>query len=265
MSARPPLARAVGDSGLWHRPRDLDRITHGLLLMSLLLTAWAGLCWLARQPALGIDQVRVAAAPVHVTQRQVEDVVRRELRGTFFTIDLEASRRAFARLPWVREATVARRWPATLEVQITEYEAIAAWQDGGLVDRDGAVFQGAGDAELPVFGGPYGSSRLVAQRYAAARDALARVGLTPRAIELSPRHAWSIELKEGPRIELGRASDLAPLQRFLAVYPQAVAPLLPQVSHIDLRYRNGFALRGSDGKPLLPGGKTDPAATPRKA
>lgn len=249
MSAKA-LHASTPAAGLWHRPEDLDRISLTLLALSVALTVYAALHWLVHRPMFAIRMVSIVEPTVHVTQRQLEDVVRRELRGNFFTLDLEASRRAFARLPWVREARLARQWPATLEVRIVEQQAMAVWQDGGLVNPSGEVFQGATDADLPVLGGPAGSSALVAQRYAGVSAALARVGLKPRTVELSPRHAWSIELADGPRIELGRSADLAPLERFVAVYPQQVAPLMPRVSHIDLRHRNGFALRSRDGKPL---------------
>jgi cell division protein FtsQ len=255
----------MSDKRLWDRPEDLDRISLALLALGVALAVYGALYWLVHRPVFAISRVEVAERPAHVTARQVEDVVRRELRGNFFTLDLEASRRAFARLPWVREAALERRWPGTLEVRIVEQQAVAVWRDGGLVNRDGDVFQGATDADLPVFGGPDGSSRLVAERYAAVRAALAEVGLTPHAIELSPRHAWSIELQGGPRIEVGRSNDLAPLQRFLTAYRGHIEPVMPHLSHIDLRYRNGFVLRARDGKPIpLPGRAPTGAAVTRK-
>jgi len=258
----------AAESPLWNRPDDLDRISLSLLALSVALLVYGALFWLVHRPVFAISSVKVAEPPVHVTRRQVEDVVRRELRGNFFTLDLEASRRAFSRLPWVREATLERQWPGTLAVRIVEQEAMAVWQDGGLVNREGDVFQGASDADLPLFGGPDGSSRLVAERYAGIRSLLADVGLTPRVIELSARHAWSVELQNGVRIELGRSADMATLQRFVSAYPQQIEPLMPRLSQIDLRYRNGFALRSRDGKPLAlparPGRTPNGGAATRK-
>ncbi len=265
-----PIDRGIPErmptaKGLWNSPDGLDRLSLALLAVSVALAVYGSLYWLVHRPMFGISLVKVTEPPVHVTRRQVEDVVRRELRGNFFTLDLEASRRAFARLPWVREAALERHWPGTLEVRIVEHEAVAVWHEGGLVNREGDVFQGATDADLPVFDGPEGSSRLVAERFVAIRSALADVGLVPLAIELSPRHAWSIELQGGPRVELGRSTDLEPLQRFISAYPQQIEPLLPRLSQIDLRYRNGFALRSRDGKPVtLPGRTPQGTAVTRK-
>lgn len=246
---------------LWDAPAQLDRLSLALLALSAASVLVGGLYWLAHLPAFAFQRVVITEAPAHVTRRQIEDIVRRELRGNFFTMDLEASRRAFTRLPWVRDVSLVRRWPATLEVRIAEHEAIALWQEGGLVDRHGDVFQGATDAELPLFSGPEGSSRQVAERYAEIDKVLAVAGMKPRALLLSPRHAWTVELTDGTRIELGRSTDLAPLQRFLAAYPQQLGPLVSRIGHIDLRYRNGFALRSRDGKPLALPGRNAAAAT----
>jgi cell division protein FtsQ len=244
----------MADKRLWDDPSRLDRISLALVALSVAVVITGGLYWLLHRPTFGIHEVAITEAPIHVTRRQIEDVVRRELRGNFFTMDLEASRRAFTHLPWVREAWLVRRWPATLEVRIVEHEAVAVWQEGGLVDRQGDVFEGATEAELPLLSGPTGSSRRVAARFAQLDRILAAAGMKPKALLLSPRRSWTIELDGGTRIELGRAADLSPLQRFLAVYPQRIEPLMPRVSHIDLRYRNGFTLRSRDGKPLtLPG------------
>jgi len=240
----------MSDERLWDSPDQLDQISLGLFALSVALLVYTALFWLVHRPMFAINLVKVAHAPQHVTTRQIEDVVRRELVGNFFTLNLDQSRAAFAKLPWVRQATLQRRWPATLELDIVEQEAVAVWGDGGLVNRDGDVFQGATDAELPLLNGPEGSSRLVASRFVAVRERLATVGLTPRSLELSARHAWTIELEQGARIALGRANDLAPLESFIGVYPQQLAGLMPRVTQIDLRYRNGFALRSRDGKPL---------------
>lgn len=253
----------MSDDRLWNSPRRLDRLSLTLLVMGLALLSCGSLYWLLHRPSFGIDQVRIVEPPTHVTPRQLEDVVRRELRGNFFTMDLQAARQAFARLPWVREAGVARRWPGVLEVRIVEHEAVAVWQTGGLVDRQGDVFEAATEADLPLLGGPPGTSRLLVQRYVEIHRTLSQIGLRPRAVELSPRHAWTIELADGPRIDLGRAADLVPLQRFVAIYPQHIEALMPRIGRIDLRYRNGLALGSRDGTPLLLSARPS-AAPPRR-
>jgi cell division protein FtsQ len=50
-----------------------------------------------------------AAGPGHRGAARVRGTL--ALRGNFFTVDLEAVKETFEKLPWVRKAEVRRRWP----------------------------------------------------------------------------------------------------------------------------------------------------------
>ena len=111
--------------------------------------------------------------PAHVTRAQVEAIVKRELRGNFFTLDLAAARGAFERLPWVRRVAVRRHWPDRLEVALEEHVPLARWGERALVNTHGEVFAGAYDGELPVFSGPAGTAKEIAIQYQYFRRTLA--------------------------------------------------------------------------------------------
>ena len=92
-------------------------------------------------------------------REQVEEVVRREVHGGFFTVNLNTARAAFERLPWVRGANVRREWPARLDVVLEEHMPMARWGDEALVNMQGEVFRAAYDGDrfaravpLPQFG-----------------------------------------------------------------------------------------------------------------
>jgi len=82
-------------------------------------------------------------------------------------------------------------------------------------------------------------------------------GLAVAEIRLSARAAWEIKT-EGPvplTLELGRVEPAVRLARFVAYYPGTIAKLQnagTRVDRVDLRYRNGFAVR-------VPGFKEMPA------
>ncbi|MDP1635554.1 MAG: cell division protein FtsQ/DivIB, partial [Gallionellaceae bacterium] len=61
-------------------------------------------------------------------------------------------------------------------------------------------------------------------------------------LSLSPRYAWQVTLDDGMVIELGRDEMQQRLARFVAVYPYSLAAMARPVRHVDLRYRNGFAV-----------------------
>lgn len=259
------VTATTAEKRLWDKPQSLDRVTAGLLAFTAAAVVYGGLYWLVHQPLLPVTRVEFTHPLQQVTARQVEDVVRNELRGNFLTLDLRQAQSAFARLPWARTATLQRVWPNTLRVTLEEHEALAVWQSGGLVNRQGELFQGATDAQLPVFSGPEDASAQVLETFLAVNQRLAPVGLHARAVHLSPRHALRVDLSDGPRIEMAPTGALTQLERFIGVYPDHIAALLPRISHIDLRYRNGFALRSRDGKPLpaTPGTRNQTSTTGR--
>ena len=89
-----------------------------------------------------------------MTREQIDGVVRNAVSGNFFTVDLEATRKAFVKLPWVRTASVRRIWPQGLEVTLEEHMALARWAGGALVNFQGEIFNAASDEPLPEFEGP---------------------------------------------------------------------------------------------------------------
>ena len=61
-------------------------------------------------------------------------------------VDLAAARARVAQLPWVETATVERRLPDTLYVDVTEAEPLALWQQQQklhVISRSGRVIEGA--------------------------------------------------------------------------------------------------------------------------
>ena len=239
---------------MWDRPDILNRVSAALFAVAGLLVTYALVAFVVQLPVFALREVRVLGAPGHVTRAQVETIVRNEMRGTFFTLNLPAARRAFEKLPWVREVNLRRQWPDRLEVMVTEHVALARWSNLALVNTRGEVFQAAYDGSLPVFIGPPGTSKEIAIQYEYFRRTLATIGATPALVQLTPRRAWQVRLAAGPTVELGRDDIEARLARFIAVHPRSLAALNRRIDYVDLRYANGFAVRipelkGEQGTP----------------
>jgi cell division protein FtsQ len=173
----------------------------------------------------------------------VESIVRREVRGNFFTLQLADTRTAFEKLPWVRRADVRRQWPGALEVVLVEHVPLARWGKSALVNVHGEVFEAAFDGALPVFNGPAGAAKEMAIQYDHFRRSLAAIGKTPGELNVSPRRAWQVRLDDGLTLDLGREHVEERLRRFVATYPRTIARMTRPVDRVDLRYANGFAAR----------------------
>jgi cell division protein FtsQ len=221
----------------------MNAAANGLFALAAILVAGVILLRVAQLPEFALRQVRIASEPTRVTRGEIEEVVRREIRGSFFTIDLDRARAAFEQLPWVRAAAVRRQWPAGLDVALEEHQPFARWGAQGLVNTHGEVFHAAYDGALPLFAGPEGSAREIAIQYRYFRRSLAAVGETPVEVRVSARRAWQLKLESGLLLALGRENIEARLGRFVATQPRAYAVLGRRVDYIDLRYANGYAVR----------------------
>jgi cell division protein FtsQ len=228
---------------MWDRPDWLNRIADLLFLAAAGLVLYGALHYAARLPVFALGEVWVTAPVKHVTEAEVADVVRRHVRGSFFTLDLAQTRAAFETLPWVRSANIRRHWPDRLNVALEEHVPLARWDSAGLVSTHGEVFRAAYDGPLPVFTGPAGTAKEIAIQYEYFRASLAAIGREPLRIRVSPRRAWQIELDGGTILELGREHVEARFSRFVAAYPRTLAPLKRPIDYVDLRYANGFAVR----------------------
>ncbi|HZP88839.1 MAG TPA: cell division protein FtsQ/DivIB [Burkholderiales bacterium] len=228
---------------MWDNHRLLNRIASLMIAASMIAVAYTVVMVVIRLPVFNLRSVQIEGPLGHTTREQVDAIANQALRGTFFTVDLEAGRKAFEKLPWVRHAQLRRTWPDRLEVAFEEHVPLARWHDFALVNIYGEVFEAASAAALPVFAGPEGSAAEITRDYETFRQALATIGRAPLEIRLSSRRAWQLKLDDGQLIELGRDDVLARLRRFVTVYPQIAAHLPQSGGHIDLRYPNGFAVR----------------------
>ena len=235
---------------MWDEPRMLNGVANAIFVLAFALLAYAAGAALAHSPAFLLRVIRVEGDLGHVSRGQIVDALQGRVRGTFFTVDLEAIRSAFEAIPWVRRAEVRRHWPDRLDVRLEEHVALARWgqqSDGLLVDTHGDVFAGHSDAALPILAGPPGSEREVARRYAQFRALLEPLALDPLTVTLSQRSSWQLRLSNGLAVQIGRDSEKDPVrerfERFVDLYPQTLGRRGHRFEYVDLRYRSGFALR----------------------
>ena len=228
---------------MWDKPAVLNRLSDLLVVAALLGLLYGGAAWVVQLPVFPITEVRVITPLTHVTREQVETIVRREVRGNFFTLQLASTRVAFEKLPWVRRAEVRRQWPGLIEVVLTEHVPLARWGKSALVNVHGEVFEAAFDGPLPIFNGPEGTAKEIAIQYEHFRRSLAAIGKMPGEINVSPRRAWQIRLDDGMTVDFGRENVEERLRRFVSTYPRTIARMTRPVDRVDLRYANGFAAR----------------------
>ena len=248
---------------MWNKPQLLMWLANLLTALAMLLLFYALVFLAVNSPLFPVRRVQVEGDLNHVTREQLQYVVRNELKGTFFTLDLDKTRQAFEKLPWVRRVEVRRFWPDRLEVNVEEHRAIARWGTASLLNSFGERFDAASNEPLPVLEGPEGSEKQMVENLRQFGETLKPLGKQPTHVWLSDRRAWRIQLDGRVVIEIGREEAQERLQRFVTAYPNSLARLEQTFELVDLRYPNGFAVK-------LPGfraqdGKTGKAADKNKS
>ena len=258
---------------LWHDVRLLNATANGLMAAAATALVASVGAWVVQRPAFALQAVVVEPSvpeqPLqHVNRALLRSAGAARLHGNFFTVDLGAVRESFEQVPWVRRAQVRRIWPNTLRVGIEEHEPLAVWHDGRLVNTFGELFaanaaEAEADRALVEFSGPPGSEAEVMRRWQELRTQLAPLSLTPEALTLSSRYAWSARLENGTVLLLGRDQGLPIAERvarWVAVYPTVQTRLNREIAQVDLRYPNGVAMRAPGALDKAPPDKGGPRA-----
>jgi cell division protein FtsQ len=230
------------------RRRILPATAAILALGALAGGAWYGFDAISSQPIGSVvfagDLTRIARADLEAFARSVQGAAPS-------AATLGAVREAARKIPWVRDASVRRRFPDTIEITLEAHEPLARWNEASLVSVRGDVFKADFDAILPRFKGPEGAAAQMAREFPAIRGAVEPLASAINEIRLSPRGAWQVVLDSGLALDLGRGDVQPRLVRFIAVWPQ-IASQGVEMRHADLRYANGFALTGAPAPALSP-------------
>jgi cell division protein FtsQ len=131
---RPAAAR--------NRRREHSR-RHKRLRVALVVPVIATIAWvLWASPLLSVRSVRVDGA-VSLSAGEVRDAAGVRTGTPLLRVDTDAARARVARLPQVSSVQVARGWPSSVVVTVTERVPIAVVESGGqryLVDDQGVLF-----------------------------------------------------------------------------------------------------------------------------
>jgi cell division protein FtsQ len=234
---------------MWDDAKQMNALAVTLAVLAALGLGFALVTYVVRQSAFAFSEVVVTTPLQRANGAHLEAVIRAELTGTFFTMDLARARDAITRVPWVRDAGLRRQWPSRLEVTIEEHQPLARLNDGEFVNTRGEVFAAESRDELPRFQGPEIRAAEMTDHYRAWSAALRPLALDLAEVRLSPRGGWRVRVVGGESaltLELGREDADARLARFITAYRQTIGALArsgTKVETVDLRYRNGYAVR----------------------
>lgn len=179
---------------------------------------------------------------------------------------VQAARARIESINWVHSATVERRLPDTIVVQLVERRPFAVWQHNGkfrLIDRDGQVVTDSDVADfasqlpLVVGAGAPDAAAALEDALAAQPSIAARVVAAVRVGE----RRWNLRLKNGTDVLLPEGADVPALARLAAL--QARHALLDRpLAAIDMRLPDRLVVRLQPAHDAAPKDANQPARRP---
>lgn len=193
---------------------------------------------------LGIHSVQIAGAR-ETTEDEIIAALDLQNSPSILTFDPFTARQALLDLPWVREATVQKLYPNMLRVEVTEREAFALWQIGGIVsivDENGEAIRELTEprfASLPLVVG-FGANRKAGELMQALRPHPQIASRFRAAVRVADRR-WNVRLDNGVEIKLPETDPGAAVAE-LAQLDRDQAILSRDLTSVDLRLTDRIIL-----------------------
>ena len=220
---------------------QLTRLVAGIACLTAVLWLWPSLMnWLNRP----IARVEIHAGFESLGREMVEVELEPFLVNRFFHLDLEGMRQALLLMPWIREASLRRRWPDRLEVSLQERQAVARWKQDKLITGEGVVFapESVNEFELlPLLSGSDDEALEVMQQYLSISQLLRPMGLSVSELQLGSAGSWRFTV-DHVVVYLGRDRRMERLQRFVRLYHARLDSRWSEVERVDMRYLNGASV-----------------------
>jgi cell division protein FtsQ len=165
---------------------------------------------------------------------------------------LEATRANIERIPWIEQATVERRLPGLLVVNVKERAPFAIWQNDRkfvLVDRKGQVVANQDVAQfkhLPLVVG-VGAPAAASDLLDALRDRPALAEKVSASVRVGERR-WNLHMVNGTDVMLPEGHETAALDRLMQLQ-QEHAVLDRPLAAIDMRLPDRLVFRPKEGAP----------------
>ena len=223
-----------------------------LLLLST--AAVQGYRWLMRVDTLPVRHVSVSGDFNYLQPEVLREKLASEVKGGFFSLDLEQLRDELETLPWVYRVALRRGWPDRLHVYFEEQTPIARWREAALLNRYGEIFKpGLNEIQpegLPQIVGEPGREKVLIDDFIRYDQMLSETGLVLARLEEDARQDQHLLLANGMQLALGREGHDKRLARFARIFAQTLSTVAPQIAALDLRYSNGFSIRWHEPDPL---------------
>ena len=229
---------------------------------------------------LPVTEVQVKGELNFIDKEEMQALAKKNISGGYFTVDLTSIREVLLHKPWVRNVSLRRKWPASVNVLIEEQVPIAYWNNDAYLSENGDVFKPESidkKLNLPNLNGPVGQHDNVWKFMNVLYKETAMLNYEVVQLNLDDRRAWQLVIVAAAdsgavdlavaglesaeiKIKLGRFNTEKRLQRFVHILPaltigqgiNKIDNTVSKIKVIDMRYPNGFAVQSAENCSLPP-------------
>lgn len=201
-----------------------------------------------------IKSVVVEGFYQHTNHDQLRNRVMEQAQRGFFNLDIAEIQQDVEQLPWVDKAYVRRIWPESISVHIEEHQPVARWGDDGLLSDSFKLFFPPGEGvnqdpalqviigQLPQLSAPSRRHVALLRLLKTTQPILSEIEAPLTGISEDDRRSVTLSLKGDVKVVIGHRLIEERIERFAKIFRPYIAPLYDDVSRVDMRYTNGFAL-----------------------
>ncbi|KEY91129.1 cell division protein [Candidatus Photodesmus blepharus] len=244
------IKNALGENSCLSYVSLVQRHTPGGLFLLVVLASigsllYSTLSWMWDEQRLPLSKMVLKGDLDYVTARDVQLAFGQlENIGTFMSQDINILQNALSSIPWVSHVSIRKQWPDTIKIFLSEYNAVAIWNEDRFLNEKGDVFKadvGKLKGDRVKLYGPLNSHQEVLAVWNNVSPVFQELGLNIASLILNERRAWQIILDNGIYLKFGKRSLNERIERFSTLYKN-LGSNAEQVDYIDLRYDTGAAV-----------------------
>ena len=175
-----------------------------------------------------ISEIGIKGEYENINRSQINLIKDKFIKKNFFAVNLQETRSAFKKLPWIRDVSIRRDWNKFgLLVEVESHKPIGRWGNRGLVNSFGEIFNAAYEGNLPLFIGPERFVGEMAVKYKEINKILEKELMQIGTISLSNRLSWEIYTNNNMRFFLGKENGNNIVKKLNALIEKNRVDLIP--------------------------------------
>lgn len=204
------------------------------------VAAWQGYRWAYQH--WPIEKIEVVGQLSVWNSAQIATQLAWVKNESFLSLDVDKVREEVAALPLIAQVQVAKHWPSSVVVKISEDVPIARWNEDLLLNANGvlsAIPPGLDVTTLTAIEGHQTQTQVAVRYFRRIQQLLNSQTVKVEGLKISAVGAVSVQLSNGWQVEFGRQyfeDRIIRLELLLRSLPQ------DKVAKIDLRYGKGAAI-----------------------